>query len=96
MVLKFQRFTKWHFLLLFSVLAVFPCLFSFISVLVCVVCVLHRRRQRRLRDKNNVLICRGDWTLRVTAACELPDGILSDKSVKGRGESFSPEREEES
>lgn len=35
MVLKFQRFTKWHFLLLFSVLAVFPCLFSFISALVC-------------------------------------------------------------
>lgn len=34
-VLKFQRFKKWQFLLLFSVLAVFPCLFSFISVLVC-------------------------------------------------------------
>lgn len=46
----------------------------------------HWQHLRRLRHKNNVLICPGEWTLRVTAAWELPDGILSDKSVKGRGE----------
>lgn len=39
------------------------------------------------RDKNYVLSAGGDWTLRVTAVCEMPDGIQSGKSVKGREES---------
>lgn len=58
------------------------------------VCVLSVSRQsvssatpEKPDRREQLPVCRWDLPLRVTAVCELPDGIQSDKSVKGREES---------